>query len=642
MMDQSDGFVFKLNEQVIRKIIKKYPIGKSCGADSIHTAMLRCLLDSSFLSHLSRLFRLCAAWGVTPQRWNQVITHLLIKTRFSQSVRNTRPVAMTAMFRRIFEIGILRAVNGDKYARWAQTHSAQGGFKRGYSCYTHLLIAHDDYALGDRAKGYVDLKGAYDLTMLSLLLKKLESRRAPIRFISLVFHLFHRCSMRLIVNHELSAPVFLKTGLLQGSILSPFLFNVFIDDLAEALQTHCQHHAKLHFLLYADDIRLSAYSKSELQPLMDIVADWCQKNGMEPGYSKCQVVGSPEDTYRVKLLGVELEVVEFYKYLGIEENVRGLDWDRYLERLLTKAGKSLNYLKSFGDFLSPMDRRILLQSRVFSVVEYGAPLLWHWVQEDTSARQVYLDRIQQEIVDKALKWLVGYKKERDGTVIKYVCESLCNVPSIDYRFHELATSFVSHLKKSSPSNPINAILEIHSIPQEVGFIDPWCLHRKTLAYRSKSTPLYEKYLSTTEHNRMDLKEFLKKERFSSWSTTSLRSRYIQNEARIALGVDVSLGITRDTDRWKALLWRKGWATLKSVCPGCPGSPPFSRGHIASRCQWIRNSFVVRKEDWGRYEEECEGLKDLDHNYCILDSLLNNKETEKFTEILKLLEDSQKE
>jgi len=52
-------------------------------------------------------------------------------------------------------------------------------------------------------------------------------------------------------------------GVRQGSVLSPYLFAIYVDDLAKL----CQYKRGVYIILYADDILLIASSLSELQHL---------------------------------------------------------------------------------------------------------------------------------------------------------------------------------------------------------------------------------------------------------------------------------------------------------------------------------------------------------------------------------------
>jgi len=53
-------------------------------------------------------------------------------------------------------------------------------------------------------------------------------------------------------------------GVRQGSVLSPYLFAIYVDDLVKL----CQYNRGMFIILYADDILLLASSIRELQHLL--------------------------------------------------------------------------------------------------------------------------------------------------------------------------------------------------------------------------------------------------------------------------------------------------------------------------------------------------------------------------------------
>ena len=67
-------------------------------------------------------------------------------------------------------------------------------------------------------------------------------------------------------NHAWSQMFNVDFGLRQGSVLSPYLFAIYVDDLARL----CQYKRGVYIILYADDILLIAPSVSELQHLLII------------------------------------------------------------------------------------------------------------------------------------------------------------------------------------------------------------------------------------------------------------------------------------------------------------------------------------------------------------------------------------
>ena len=62
-----------------------------------------------------------------------------------------------------------------------------------------------------------------------------------------------------------------KRGLFQESVLSPFIFNLFIDELASQSS---------HVLLYADDIVLKCRDARHARELLAICEKWASENAM--------------------------------------------------------------------------------------------------------------------------------------------------------------------------------------------------------------------------------------------------------------------------------------------------------------------------------------------------------------------------
>ncbi len=68
-------------------------------------------------------------------------------------------------------------------------------------------------------------------------------------------------------------------GVAQGSILSPALFDIFIEDLI----TKLQHDADMNIddlLFYADDILLLCSSPTQAEKCIKVIEDWSLSNGM--------------------------------------------------------------------------------------------------------------------------------------------------------------------------------------------------------------------------------------------------------------------------------------------------------------------------------------------------------------------------
>ena len=141
------------------------------------------------------------------------------------------------------------------------------------------------------------------------------------------------------------------TGVGQGDALSPTLFNIFINDLSNELNSLNLGvkigDVLLCHLLYADDLTLIADNEGQLQLLLDCVHKWCEKWRMNINCLKSNVVhfrktrsAKSKSKYSFKLGDMCLNTVERYKYLGLIFD-EYLTFDLEVNDLCLKGGRAL-------------------------------------------------------------------------------------------------------------------------------------------------------------------------------------------------------------------------------------------------------------------------------------------------------------
>ena len=163
---------------------------------------------------------------------------LLVKDKKGdlQSLDNYRPIAITSIMSEVFEILIL-----DRYANNFHTTCHQFGFKANHAtdqCVFVLKQILDYYKCNSSAiyVCFLDSSKAFDRVNHWLLFGKLLSREKSSIIIQILSEWYETQHFIIQWGKSISEPFVVSNRLRQGGVLSPVLFNVFIDDLSAELK----------------------------------------------------------------------------------------------------------------------------------------------------------------------------------------------------------------------------------------------------------------------------------------------------------------------------------------------------------------------------------------------------------------------
>ena len=230
---------------------------------------------------------------------------------------------------------------------------------------------------------FIDFKKTYDTIKRSKLWCRLDSTGLCGKLFRAIKFLYSSVSSCIRLNDLHTDWFEIKSGLRQGCILSPSLFNFYINDLTIYLKSfgigiNCGEDI-VCLLMYADDVVLLAETERDLQILMNALNDWCQTNDMIVNCSKSNIIhfrnpSVSKTNFVFKCGDITLHLVDKYTYLGLLLSGH-LDFEMTAKFVAQSASRALGLLISKCKLAGGLPFNVytkLYDSVVYPVISYGA------------------------------------------------------------------------------------------------------------------------------------------------------------------------------------------------------------------------------------------------------------------------------
>lgn len=351
----------------IEKATKKLKNKKAPGFDRIRNEMLKTSLRFTKKS-LSILFTLILNSGVFPTNWGDGTITAIYKSGDKNDPTNYRGICVNSCLGKLF-CSILNNRLIEYSLNQRLLHRSQIGFMPNHRTSDHIFTLKtliDKYVThtpkGKLFSCFVDFRKAFDSIWHQGLLYKLLKYQIGGKFFDVISNMYSnsKCCVR---GKTTRSDFFdYQKGVRQGCILSPILFNLYLNELPNTLSINAldpivlPDGTDINCLLYADDLLLISHTAEGLQDCLNKLSQYCKNWFLDINHSKTKVVifqkktrKSTIEKYNFLVNNKQIEIVKDYTYLGVNFSSNG-SFANHKEKLKEKTRRSIFATRRYLDF----------------------------------------------------------------------------------------------------------------------------------------------------------------------------------------------------------------------------------------------------------------------------------------------------
>ncbi|PFX22791.1 putative RNA-directed DNA polymerase from transposon BS [Stylophora pistillata] len=323
------------------------PANKSSGIDNIPVRVIKDSLPV-ILSVIISLINASFSDGKYPRSWKLAVVSPIPKEGSHEEPDSNRPISLLPIVSKVCERAALNQIMSFLVSN-ERLSTRQSGNKKLHSTETSLIRTTDAIlsAIDDKkitAVVLLDMSKAFDTINHGILLNKLLDIGISLSSVAWFTSYLSDRRQEVRINSALSDPLPIVSGVPQGSVLGPILFNIYVNDLPLTPRSFLTES-------YVDDTKL--YVSFPVQDWAKAVADlsadllqirnWCFANRLllNPDKTKLTIYGSRQNLNNIPVIRLFISFPKGYREANYSRprdselsTWQAMSCNRYLSRIL--------------------------------------------------------------------------------------------------------------------------------------------------------------------------------------------------------------------------------------------------------------------------------------------------------------------
>ena len=261
--------------------------------------------------------------GMVPQDFKDAVIVPVFKKGNKSDLSNYRGISLLSIAGKVLTT-IIRMRISDHYEKTIRKQ--QAGFRKGKGCVDQIFSIRQ--CIERRLRfgqstiiTFIDFAAAFDSVHRDSMWKILQKCGIPQPIIDILINMYSNASSKVRTEDGVSSPFDITSGVRQGCVISPILFNIVLDQIMNKSINGedgimIGESIYVNDFDYADDIAIMQPDEKSTQSLLGKITENAEKLGLRIKPSETKIVTIHSQEPSVYIYGEKIETVDSFTYLG--------------------------------------------------------------------------------------------------------------------------------------------------------------------------------------------------------------------------------------------------------------------------------------------------------------------------------------